>query len=753
MNLADRIVRTQLELTKPIANGSPIHVARNLQDKIGKLMHFTHRRDVVVRDYEVNGLRAALVIPRDEVRGGVILYLHGGGYTCGSLDYAKGYASVLSAECGMKVFTVEYRLAPEHPFPAALFDAYFAYRHLIEQGTPPSKIILAGESAGGGLVYSLCLHLKNMGEELPAGIISISPWVDLTLGGESYDHNKEADPSLTKERLRFFADCYVGANPPAVVQKGRNKPPKAQNPKESTVSDSIVQQRLSSPMVSPAFADLSGMPPSLIFVGNDEILLSDALTLDERLKAAGSSSTLIRADEMWHAYVLYGLKSRAKDYAHINDFIKKTLSKSNERKLRWMQLDNSAKIYPASATHRWNNIYRLSATVIEDVDREILQSALDVTVRRFPSIAVRLHRGMFWYYLEEIPHAPKVMDEKHQPLMRMPFDDIRSCAFRVLIYKNRIAVEFFHALTDGNGALVFLKTLVAEYLTEKYGVDIPAEDGVLDRLEAPSDEELEDLFPKHAAIVGKSRREADSYRIMGEPEEDGFCHVTTFMSDTRPLLDLAHQWGVTLTALLSAAFIKAGVELQNSEGISKKRMKKVKVLIPCDLRRIFGVKTMRNFALYSTPGVDPRLGDFSLKEIAGIVYHRMALDITEKNMSARIYTNVKDEQNIFLKLTPLFIKNFVMKLVFLAVGEKKSTLSVSNLGQVKIPEAMQKYVERFDFVLSVQSSAPYNAGVISYKDTLYLNIIRNIKEPRLEMALYRVLRDAGISIKVESNDR
>ena len=125
------------------------------------------------------------------------MYLHGGGYTCGSLDYAKGYASVLSAECGMKVFTVEYRLAPEHPFPAALFDAYFAYRHLIEQGTPPSKIILAGESAGGGLVYSLCLHLKNMGEELPAGIISISPWVDLTLGGESYDHNKEADPSLT----------------------------------------------------------------------------------------------------------------------------------------------------------------------------------------------------------------------------------------------------------------------------------------------------------------------------------------------------------------------------------------------------------------------------------------------------------------------------------------------------------------------------------------------------------------------------
>ena len=182
-------------------------------------------------------------------------------------------------------------------------------------------------------------------------------------------------------------------------------------------------------------------------------------------------------------------------------------------------------------------------------------------------------------------------------------------------------------------------------------------------------------------------------------------------------------------------------------------MKRVKVLIPCDLRRIYGSKTLRNFALYSTPGVDPRLGEYSLKEIALIVSHKMALDITEKNMSARIYTNVKDEQNMLLKLTPLFLKNLVMKLVFMAVGEKKSTLSVSNLGAVKIPDELARFVERFDFVLSVQSSAPYNAGLISYRDKLYLNIIRNIKEPRLEMALYRVLRAAGIHVKVESNDR
>ena len=751
MNLIDRIVRTQVELTKPIANASPLAVARNLQDKIGKLMHFTKRHDVVVRDLTVGKRRAALIVPRDEVRGGIILYLHGGGYTCGSLDYSKGFASVLGAECGMKVLTIEYALAPEEPFPGALEDAVDAYHRILEEGIPANRIILCGESAGGGLVYSLALRLRELGEELPAGIVAISPWVDLTLSGESYDHNRESDPSLTKKRLAFFADCYVGEQ--NADEENQNKGKRRKNEKKSDKNAPNGNLRLLDPLVSPLFADLSGMPPSLIFVGNDEILLSDSLALDDKLRAAGARSTLVRRDEMWHAYLLYGLKSNSKDFHTINEFIKKTLTRENERKLRWMHIDNAGKIYPAAATSRWNNIYRLSATLTEEVDREILQSALDVTVRRFPSIAVRLHRGVFWYYLEEIAHAPKVMDERHQPLIRMPFDDIRSCAFRVLIWKKRIAVEFFPALTDGNGGLDFLKTLVAEYVTQKYGVRVPAEDGVLDRLDPPTEEELEDCFPKHAAIVGKSRSERDSFRIRGIPEEDGFCHVTTFMADTSPLLDLAHQWGVTLTAVVGAAFIKAAIDLQAEDVYNVKRMKRVKVLIPCDLRRIYGSKTLRNFALYSTPGVDPRLGEYSLKEIALIVSHKMALDITEKNMSARIYTNVKDEQNMLLKLTPLFLKNLVMKLVFMAVGEKKSTLSVSNLGAVKIPDELSRFVERFDFVLSVQSSAPYNAGLISYRDKLYLNIIRNIKEPRLEMALYRVLRAAGIHVKVESNDR
>ncbi len=747
MNLQDKILKSQIELLKPIAEGTTLEVARNLQEKVGKLMHFTKRRDVVTFDRKNDKFPSSLIIPRDELRGGVMLYLHGGGYTCGALDYAKGFAAVLSAECGMRVYCIEYRLAPENPYPAALDDAYEAYRTLISEGYAPERIILCGESAGGGLCYSLCLKLRDLGEPLPSGIIALSPWVDLTLSGSSYSENKSKDPSLTEDRLRFFADCYAGAEVGTRLSGKDGK-------RKRSGEDALVEDRKRDPLVSPLFADLKGLPPSLVFVGGDEILLSDSVELVEALKGAGCSAQLHVRPEMWHAYLLYALKSARPDFVLMNDFIKHTMPEGNERKLRWMRLDNSAKIYPAAATRRWSNVFRLSATLKEeygDIDREVLQSALDVTVRRFPSIAVRLRRGTFWYYLEEIAHAPKIMDERGCPLVHMPFDDIRHCAFRVLIYRKRVAVEFFHALTDGNGGLVFLKSLIAEYLTEKYGAQIPAERGVLDRLEKPSEEELEDCFPKHTAPVGRSRKDTDSYRVTGTRELDGFRYDTLFIMDSDALRTEAKKYGVSVTAFLAAALIKATIPLQREDVRYLKHEKEVKVLIPVDLRRIFGERTLRNFVLYVTPGVDPRLGEYTFAELCKIVGSSMNLEITEKNMRARIYPNVRDEQSMILKIAPLFLKNIVMKTVFRLVGERKSSLSLSNLGLVDVPDEMKKYVSHFDFVLGVQQEAPYNVGVVSYNGKTRLHFIRNIVEPRLEMSLYLVLRELGIHVLAEGN--
>ena len=143
------------------------------------------------------------------------------------------------------------------------------------------------------------------------------------------------------------------------------------------------------------------------------------------------------------------------------------MAKKNNRSLRWLRLDNAAKIYPAARRKNWSNVFRQSVTLHDQVDKDVLKLALDVTVKRFPSIAARLRKGVFWYYLQQIESAPEIREEYSYPLTYMSREEMSRCAFRVIVFHNRIAVEFFHSLTDGTGALIFLKSLVSEYLEQK----------------------------------------------------------------------------------------------------------------------------------------------------------------------------------------------------------------------------------------------------------------------------------------------
>ena len=421
--------------------------------------------------------------------------------------------------------------------------------------------------------------------------------------------------------------------------------------------------------------------------------------------------------------------------------------------LQWLRLDNAAKIYPAARNNNWSNIFRLSATLTEPVDTHILQQALDLTVKRIPSIAARLRRGLFWYYLEQVPHPPAIRQEADCPLLPMPKWEVRKCAFRVIVYDRRIAVEFFHSLTDGNGGLIFLKTLVAEYLLQKYGIPMDASCGVLDCREQPKPEEMEDSFLKYAGPVAASRRDSNAFRLSGTPEPDHFRHLVCVRLPVAQILDAARRHGVSVTSYLCAAMMQAIMDIQNTQIPWRRFRKPVKIQVPVDLRRLFPSSSLRNFALYVNTSVDPRLGDYDFHELCVLVHHQMGLKVTQKQMGSQIAANVQSERSALVRIMPLFLKNIALKMVFKAVGERKICLSLSNLGRADLPEAMQPYVERMDFILAPQSTAPHNSGVISYNDTLYFNFIRNIQEPELEASFCRVLQQQGLSILVESNGR
>lgn len=420
---------------------------------------------------------------------------------------------------------------------------------------------------------------------------------------------------------------------------------------------------------------------------------------------------------------------------------------------RWMRLDNAAKIYPAASSRRWHALFRLSATLTEPVDPDVLLQAQRRMVRRFPSFYVRLRRGMFWYYLEGVDECAAVEPDGESPCMPLQRREKRGLRLRVRYRGNRIAVEFFHAITDGTGGLCFLKTLVAEYLSLRYGVAIPRGDGVLDCDEPPHGAELDDSFLANAGDIAIDRTEANAYHLSGDLEPDGFIHLTTACVPLAAVTARAKAFGVSLTAYLTALLIDAACQLQQEDGTARRRRRPVKICVPVNLRRFFPSETLRNFSSYVNPGVETRLGTYTLEEIVQAVHHYMGTEATAKRLGAKFTANVSSERNAALRLAPLFLKNVAMKCAFLMVGDRKTTTILSNLGLVTLPDAMAAHVSRMEFVLGPLSRNPVACAALSYGDTLYLNLTSTLREPALERAFLTRLVRQGVPVRVESNQR
>ncbi|PKN87835.1 MAG: alpha/beta hydrolase [Chloroflexi bacterium HGW-Chloroflexi-8] len=232
------------------ANGS-IAEQRSRQEKTARF--FKIQSDVIITDQNIDGIRAEL-IDRESTKKGIILYLHGGAYAVGSVNVHREFLARLGKACQIKVLAIDYRLAPENQFPAALEDSLAAYSWLISKGYDPSNIVIAGDSAGGGLAIATLISLRDRNKPLPACAVCISPWVNLSYTCKKSNNNN--DPILNPEILSTYSSYYAGQ------------------------SDS------SNPLISPIFANLQGLPPMLIQVGTNEILLDQVQQFVEKARQA-----------------------------------------------------------------------------------------------------------------------------------------------------------------------------------------------------------------------------------------------------------------------------------------------------------------------------------------------------------------------------------------------------------------------------------------------------------------------------------
>lgn len=242
--------------------------------------------------FDLNGMKAAWVRPEwGHDRSQIILYCHGGGYTSGNLGYSRPLASKLSHVSGRETLCFEYRLAPEHPYPAAVEDAVRVWDYLMYQGYGARDVTVAGDSAGGNLALVLLHRLKAEGRQLPRRLVLMSPWTDMTASGESYTQRAELDPTITMEYIRAVRTAYAGG------------------------------ADLSDPMLSPLFGDFSDFPPTLIQVGGNELLYSDSEQLMQRMRAAGVLCRLEEWKEMWHVFQMLPIKKAAEAMEHVGEFL------------------------------------------------------------------------------------------------------------------------------------------------------------------------------------------------------------------------------------------------------------------------------------------------------------------------------------------------------------------------------------------------------------------------------------------------
>jgi monoterpene epsilon-lactone hydrolase len=230
---------------------------------------------VQVTPDHIGDFKVEWLAPKQAPDGKLILYLHGGAFIMGGCQMHRQFVSHIARASGFRAVVPEYRLAPEHPFPAAIDDVVSIYRSLISTGLMPGDIILAGDSAGANLAIALMLKLRDAGEPLPAAACLLSPWIDLSLSGESMKTNADKDPWFREDDIRHIASLYCDEN------------------------------QIMNPLASPVYADASGLPPLYIQVGGDEVLLSDSLRLADNVRSSGGEAEIEIWPQMWHVFQVF----------------------------------------------------------------------------------------------------------------------------------------------------------------------------------------------------------------------------------------------------------------------------------------------------------------------------------------------------------------------------------------------------------------------------------------------------------------
>ncbi len=433
--------------------------------------------------------------------------------------------------------------------------------------------------------------------------------------------------------------------------------------------------------------------------------------------------------------------------------IKKTRKQSKllaekENQEEWYKLDNAGLIFPAIQQSSWNTVFRVSAYLFEKVNPTVLEQAVNEVIKRFPAFNVTLKRGLFWYYFQQINKHIEVTEEYTSPCKAIPLTKSKPL-FRVLYFNKKISIEFFHSLTDGRSGLIFLNTILSKYFN-LLGHKINLNNLPISYLDSPQPEEWEDAFDKHSDLKEKaSRKEKKGYQLAGETNKNKQLKVISLIMNSNEIKIIAkNKYNCSIQEFLCGVVINA---LQTEQlSYNPKKTKPVKLSVACDLRKFFPTKTLRNFANVINFGTNEGDRELSLEQCIELAKQGMSL-FTKDNFMKINNTNVADQKNIFIRLVPLFIKNWVMNLVYFQSSEKGFACPFSNLGIVNDGGEFNGLVDKYDFIVGSFKFNKFATTVITYNNKLNLTFSLKINSTSIVKQVTDILIKHGIDIYIESN--
>ena len=410
---------------------------------------------------------------------------------------------------------------------------------------------------------------------------------------------------------------------------------------------------------------------------------------------------------------------------------------------RWHRLDNTGKIFPMIANENLSNVFRISVILKHDIVPNLLQQALQDTLPMFKGFKVKLKRGFFWYYFEGNKRTPYIEKETSWPCRYIDPKSSQLYLFRVSYYGRRINLEVFHAVTDGMGAVNFIRELTARYLDLKNGTP-----HLLREEEQGTAYKIEDSYLKnYKKMPGRRYSSKPAYRMEGEYLAMGGESVVHGTVDIQDLKRVCREKGVSVTKYLTASLIWSicQVYMGGTPGTQS-----IGINLPINLRAFFGSDTASNFFAVTAIDYNREKGDGSFDSILAAVCSQMDDNIVKEKLEQTISYNVSNEKKWYVRILPLFVKWLALGFIFRR-NDRAHTMTLSNIGPITMDEEYREEIENFHLLIGVSKRQPAKCGVCAYEGKVNITFTKVFGDSRLEDCFFGHLEQAGIPVGLESN--